>query len=255
MLAILSKLLLIFVCVFTPVSCNNKFDSPHDSVDEIFEAPNMKIEHLKNLFELGYINQDLIIGGRIMSSDSAQNFYKRCFVQDDTGGIQIMINNYDIYSLYPPGDSVWVNLNGLAVGEKDGVKCIGYPTNSDYIEPISSVVLLRKIIHSVGEPRKRPARLIRFDELTPDDIGSLVTVGANFPEIDSTAQAQFYEGVRVLKDENGDLAKLKSTQYCSFAESEVPRGWVYIRAVVIGVQDSGAYELMISDTDDVQPIL
>lgn len=212
----------------------------------------MKIAQIKRLVNQGYIDNDFVIGGRVTTSDSAQNFYKRCFIEDGTGGIQIAINNYDIYSLYPPGDSVWVNLKGLAVGVKDGVKCIGYPTNSDYMESISSIVILRNTIHSTGTKYNRPNRIIRFNELTEEDIGSLVTIEAYFTEIHNYVEPTKYEGVRELKDRNADIAKLRSTQYCKFANEKVPRGWVFIRAIVIGQQDSGIYELMISDTDDVR---
>jgi len=252
MLATLSKTLLLLACLLIPTSCHNRFDVPESS-ETTFQSPNIKIEQIKHLTEQGYIDHNLIIGGRITTSDSAQNFYKRCFIEDDTGGIQIAINNYDIYSLYPLGDSVWVNLNGLAIGEKDGVKCIGYPTNSDYIEPISSVVMLREIMYSTSVKLKRPNKITKFNELTPEDIGSLVTVEAYFTEIYDNIEPTVYEGVRELKDRNFDIAKLRSTQYCKFANNEVPSGWVLIRAIVIAKQHSGTYELMISDTDDVKP--
>ena len=250
MLATRSKILLTLACLFVAVSCHDQFDAPEPS-EVIPMSPNMKIADVKQLMEQGYIDYDLIIGGRITTSDSAQNFYKRCFIEDETGGIEVAINNYDIYSIYPLGDSVWVNLRGLSIGVRDGIKCIGYPVDSTYIEPISSIVMLRKIIYSTGERQHRPHRVMTFDDLVPSDIGRLVTVEAYFPEIFEQSEFPVYEGVRELKDRNGDIAKLRSTQYCKFASNEVPHVWVFISAIVIGRQESGIYDLMISDTDDV----
>ena len=253
MSAILSKPLVALACLLSLISCNKHFDAP-ESPQTAFQSPNINIADIKHLSEQGYIDFDIVVGGRVTTSDSAQNFYKRCFIEDETGGIQIAINNYDIYSMYPPGDSVWVNLRGLTVGIKDGVKCIGYPTNSDYLEPISSIVILRKIMHSTGEERKRPTNITLFEGLTEGDIGRLVTVEARFSDTSTAIEPIMYEGVRELQDRDSCIAKLKSTQYCKFANQEVPRGWVLIRAIVVGQQDDGTFELMLSDTDDVRTL-
>ncbi len=251
MSAILFKTSLLVICAVLSAGCYTKFDVP--------EPPNVSepglvsctISQLKGFTSAGYIMEDLVVGGRITSSDSAQNFYKRCYIEDNSGGIQVLIDNYDIYSLYLVGDSVRLNVKGLAVGLRDGVACVGYPTESDYMGPISSTVLLRQIMQTVESERITYPYDVTFDKLLPSDIGRLVEVEVYFPEVYSSTTVVKFVGSRELCDRLGNIAKLQTVAYSSFASSVVPSGWVRLRAIVVGHQPSGAYELKVSSTLDI----
>ena len=49
------------------------------------------------------INEPLVVGGYVISSDEESNFYKSLVVDDGTAAIEIMVGLYDSFNLYPLG--------------------------------------------------------------------------------------------------------------------------------------------------------
>lgn len=71
------------------------------------------------------VSEELWIKGRITTSDRSGNFYKSFYIQDSpTGpGIEVKIGKNSLYNEYKLGQEVYINLDGLCVGEygwKDG---------------------------------------------------------------------------------------------------------------------------------------
>ncbi|MCD8387668.1 MAG: DUF5689 domain-containing protein [Bacteroidales bacterium] len=59
---------------------------------------------------------DQIVKARVISNDATGNIFKRIYVADETGAIQININAYDLYESYQYGQEVFINLTGLYAG-------------------------------------------------------------------------------------------------------------------------------------------
>lgn len=62
------------------------------------------------------IDKDIIIEGKVSTSDKPGNFYKSFYIQDATGGMEIKIGISALYNLYKPGQTVYVKCEGLTVG-------------------------------------------------------------------------------------------------------------------------------------------
>ncbi len=60
--------------------------------------------------------KDIIIAGRVCTSDQAGNFYKSLYIQDETGGIELKFGKNGLYNDYRPGQWVYVNCSGLYLG-------------------------------------------------------------------------------------------------------------------------------------------
>ena len=60
--------------------------------------------------------KDIVIAGRVCTSDQAGNFYKSLYIQDETGGIELKLGKNGLYNDYKPGQWVYVNCNGLYLG-------------------------------------------------------------------------------------------------------------------------------------------
>jgi hypothetical protein len=71
--------------------------------------------------------EDIEIAGRVVSSTRAGNFYNTFFIDDGTGGAEIMAGMYDLDAAFRPGQRVSVHLRGLAVGWRDGAMQLGLP--------------------------------------------------------------------------------------------------------------------------------
>ena len=65
------------------------------------------------------ISEDLWLKGRITTSDRSGNFYKSLYIQDspDGPGIEVKIGKNSLYNEYKLGQEIYINLDGLCVGE------------------------------------------------------------------------------------------------------------------------------------------
>ena len=86
---------------------------------------NTTIAELAKLYK-GYpwqIDQDIVIAGKVSTTDQPGNFYKSFYIQDATGGMEIKVGRNGLYNEYKPGQTVYVNCQGLTLGMygyKDG---------------------------------------------------------------------------------------------------------------------------------------
>lgn len=96
-------------------------------------TPTHTIAQLGALYTPGkpvLIEDDIIIAGRVISSDRRGNFYKQIFIQDETGGIEIKLGKNSLYNEYKPGQMVYVK---CGPGDKTGgltLASYGYKTGN-----------------------------------------------------------------------------------------------------------------------------
>ena len=64
-----------------------------------------------------YSGQKFIVKAVVVSSDEGGNCYKYITVQDKTGGIEIAIDQSSLFNEYPVGQIVYINCDGLVVGD------------------------------------------------------------------------------------------------------------------------------------------
>lgn len=96
-------------------------------------TPTHTIAELVSLYTPGnqiVIEDDIVIAGRVISSDKRGNFYKQIFLQDETGGIELKLGKNSLYNDYKPGQMVYVK---CGPGEKTGgltLASYGYKTGN-----------------------------------------------------------------------------------------------------------------------------
>ena len=81
------------------------------------------------------IVQDIVVAGRVTTSDEAGNFFRSVVLQEDGTGVELMAGLDDLFRVYPPGCRIAVRLQGLAMCRRFGVVPVSYthltlPTNS-----------------------------------------------------------------------------------------------------------------------------
>lgn len=131
------------------VGCYNDFDTPAPAkvwTDADFsDSEIITIKQLKNIFEEAYpgttgigqsltITDDLVIRGKVISSDQAGNVYKSMYLYDESSetAIEIKVTS-GYYITYAPGRLVYVRLQGLVLGNYRSMLSVGIEsTNSDY---------------------------------------------------------------------------------------------------------------------------
>ena len=140
----LKKLFLLIAVAISAVSCYEKFNdvAPREiytdaSFEEQFpEAVRISIAELKYAFgeisntgvnsgwnntkykligEDIFVGQDVYIKGKVISNDDQGNVYKSLYIQDETTGIELKLNN-NVGVRYKYGSWVYVRLTGLYLG-------------------------------------------------------------------------------------------------------------------------------------------
>lgn len=109
-------------------SCNKKFDEPPLNADPNITA-DLTIKDLKaryaSIGNFQTINDDKTISGIVIADDRSGNFYKQIIIQDETGGIPIMLDGNNVYTTYPVGRRVFVKVKGLMLGDYGGTIQLG----------------------------------------------------------------------------------------------------------------------------------
>src|SRR5215204_1011761 len=105
----LFKLMTAAIMVLTAVSissCKKNFDNPPGPADPAIVA-NTSIKALKAMHisagAYDVITTDIVISGIVVADDKSGNLYKQIFIQDATGGLQIMLDANSLYGSYPVG--------------------------------------------------------------------------------------------------------------------------------------------------------
>ena len=92
--------------------------------------PNTTIAELKQMYlDNGSkpleIVKDVLIGGKVISSDRSGNIYRELYIQDETGAISVKVGKSSLYSDYHRGQWVYVNCKGLTIGSYSGMPQLG----------------------------------------------------------------------------------------------------------------------------------
>ncbi len=156
----LKKILILIAVVVTAVSCYEKFEDvaprvPFNDVsfEEKFpEAEYITIAELKHAFgpisdtgvnsgwnntiykKIGediFVGRDVYIKGKVTTNDDAGNVYKSLFIQDETSGIELKLNN-NVGVRYKKGTWVYVRLNDLYLGNYRMMLSVGGAPSESY---------------------------------------------------------------------------------------------------------------------------
>ena len=128
-------LILLATAFFAAVSCDI-YPQPEDMTGVFTPVTldvNTTIAQLKALYTKPgtpvLIEDDLVIGGQVVSSDQSGNVYRSFYIQDETGAIEIKIGKSSLYNDFKLGQWVYVKCKGLALGQYGGMLQLGYRTD------------------------------------------------------------------------------------------------------------------------------
>ena len=154
-------------------------------------TPNITIAELKALYQKEgdpvKIDEELIIGGQVVSEDRSGNIYKELYIQDASGAISIKMGQYSMYNDYKPGQWVYVKCSGLTLGSYSGMLQLGFMDPSGdyetaYLEEkniIATHVFKGKLDTPVQPLEMKEADLVealKEGSLKSDKFGRLVTL-------------------------------------------------------------------------------
>lgn len=173
------KYIVAALCALIAVACYDSARLPH--TDAQLPSATTTIAEVRRLCngKSVDIETDVVVVGRVSTTDAEGNFSRSFFVEDSTGGIEIMAGSYDLYRKYPQGVQVALALNGCRVGFTDGAMQAGLrpePYATYEVGYFMSDVLLDSHIQRSTERGKIAPTSIAIAALDPSWCGRLVRI-------------------------------------------------------------------------------
>lgn len=93
-----------------------------------------------------FVGHDVYIKGKVTTDDDQGNIYKSLYIQDDTSGIELKLNN-NVGLRYKKGSWVYVRLTGLYLGNYRMMLSLGGAPRSRIIRLVSISIMLTLILN------------------------------------------------------------------------------------------------------------
>ena len=161
---------------------NVKYDDVY--VDEgVTMTPNTTIAELKALYTTAgqpvkLEDDDMVIGGQVISEDRAGNIYRSLYIQDESGAIELKLGKTSLYNDYKPGQWVYVRCMGLELGNYNGMLQLGLEDASGSYE---TAYMLADYLISSHVFRGEKADPLAPEELTEDQVAQCISDGFQSP--------------------------------------------------------------------------
>jgi len=244
-------------------ACKKTFDNPPGASDPNIVA-NTSIATLKALHTTpgayDIITSDLIISGVVVADDKSGNLYKQLFIQDATGGIQVLLDANSLYGTYPVGRRIFIRCKDLCISDYNGLMELGVKANVAGLPSIEGIPanLISKYV--VGGSINNP---VVPSVVTPGQLGTnmqdkylgtLIQLdGYEFGDTTVTySDTSAYKSTVNLDIKNcsGSTVIIRTSAYANFAGQRVKGGNGSVLAIytVYGTTK----QLLIRDQSDVR---
>ena len=176
----IKRFTLISILLLGLYSCEKKWDAP-DKVEPVKMTPNTTISELKAMYNgaATEIGDDVIIAGKVVSSDKDGNIYKSLYIMDNTAGIEIKIGKTGLYNDYKEGQTLHVKAKHLWLGAYGGVVQLGAKSTDPKYESsyLDAQMLIDMTIFKGEQGTKVEPKLVSSkSELNDNMLGTLVTL-------------------------------------------------------------------------------
>ena len=243
-------------------SCKKDFDNPPGASDPNIVA-NTSIKALKAMHTTpgayDYISGDVIISGVVTANDKSGNFYKQLWIQDSTGGLQVLLDAASLFGTYPVGRRVFIKAQGLTISDYNGTMELGIKSNVSGLPSLEGIPGALISQYVIGGSLNNPVVpiVVTLSQLTTNMqdryLGSLIQLdGYEFSDTTATySDTSVYKSTtnRDIKSCTGPSVIVRTSAYANFAGQRVASGNGSI--VAIYTTFGSTKQLIIRDTADV----
>ncbi len=144
---------------------------------------NTTIADLKDMYTASKapltIQDYIVIGGQVTTSDQVGNLYKSLYIQDETAGIELKLGKNGLYNEYKVGQWVYVVCEGLTIGDYNGMIQLGYsdPTGeyeTSYME--HQYIIDNHVFKGASADPVQPVVITEAELKDKKNLGRLVTI-------------------------------------------------------------------------------
>lgn len=238
------RLVVVIFAMLLGVGCYNHTDSP--SLDATLPNRNITISQLQQIIsplETTVIEQEIVVLGRVTSSDASGNFYKSLIVEDESGALELLVGEYNLSRLYPEGLSVALRLCGCAASYRFGVLQVGSSAekyDADGVDYIESRERIDEVIVRGGDVEPLAPCRRSISELKQEECGRLVAIDSLLlvasTSIDTLIGESLdiarWQGYAMFCDCRGDTLVVYTSEYADYALTTIPRECLSLRGIL-----------------------
>lgn len=256
-----------FMAMMASVGCANQDDYNTIITDNqcINNTATLQIPQLIDLASNNieqYTASD-VIEAYVTSSDQGGNIYKSISLisTDKQYGFSIPVDGYNLYTEYPVGQKVFINLNNLYYQKKHGALQIGDNNNGevgriamiqykDVIkracqEPITETDLIRHLNIQEAKSDQYINSLIEIDNVQFVD----ASIGHNYFSSALNPVATWTATNHLIEDQDGNTLIVRVSQFAQFANNPVSSQSGKIRGILSKYNND--YQLMLRTEADI----
>ncbi len=205
------------------------------------------------------ITEDVIVSGIVSMDDRSGNYYKKFVIQDSTAGIEISLDQNNIYNDYPVGRKVYLKVKGLTLSAYGGMPQIGFG-----VDERSSIIPIPfaqgdNFIIKANYPNNIPVDTFDYAEVSnPAVVGHLLNRVIAIRNVEFAtgsygvpyAQASATTNRNLSSCGGGSGIVVRTSNYARFQPVKTPTG----SGVIVGLYTkyNTTPQLILRDTSDVQ---
>ena len=229
-------------------------DTPPVNFPTVDFSANTTIAQLQAMHSAGAtesIDSNIIIKGKIVANDESGMIYKAIYIEDDSAGIEIPLDQTNLFSTYKLGQRVYIKCKGLALGESYGNLELGY-LNGGAIGRIPSYLIPQFIFpDSLPGAVPAPVNLLSTNFANAKNLNRLVKFdNIYFPDsnqIFCASTSTFAD--HAMGNISTSSLVLYATPFASYAKDTIPSGTGSVTGIL--VKFNTLYEFMIRDLNDL----
>ena len=233
---------ILMCCVL--VSCYNVADKPCICPD--LPVPTTTIAYLKSHIIGTHphaIEDDVVVVGRVVSSDAEDNYYRSLVVDDGTAAVEVMMGISPLAANYPEGLMVALCLDGCYAAYQRGIAAVGTQApkyESFDVGYLASREVIDRVVVRSDDVAVLPPRSVTISDLRREDCGRLVRIDdlhvVASSSIDTLAGETLYDarwmGYALFKDGAGDSVAVYTRNYARFAQQSIPLDGVSLTGIL-----------------------
>ena len=263
----ISLLFLASVASATFVSCERDYDAPPLNVPE-YDGPaaNITINELRAMGasatqDMPFIipEKGLVMKAVVSGNDESGNIYKKIYLQDKDGAIEMQVDQNSVYNYYPVGQEVFVQLDNLCISVYGDEQQLGDPKGYLFRTPW---VNFEKVVIKNGWADPNAVQPIETNDISTINLDvdaykfKLVKfTGVKFVKegketfVDSNDSNEEKASNRTIKDEHGNTLIIRTSSYAKFAGDKLPVGKGNVTGILGRFRDS--WQLTLRTAADV----
>lgn len=221
----------------------------NDTIIGIRTLRNMYINGGKDTLFMDTLNY--VIKAVVVANDESGNLYKKIVIQDETAGIDLILDGSYMYNEYRVGQEVYVKCRGLIISNYESQLQLGYAKG--YLSRIPAIMIPQFVLKNGLADESRVPEPI--DVQLNDNLTQYASMLIRFPEcqfIESEWNTEWCPAINSFTEKhflgNTNIV-IRTGSYANFAASKVPAGIGSITSIVTLYRNT--YQLMLRDINDV----